>query len=189
MDKKLFRKEVKQFLQKTLEPKNIYNQHSAAIAEQVYRDKDWNSALCIGITLSNFPEADTYEVIKRAWKDGKKVAVPKCYPEKRVLEFHELLSFDQLETVYYGLKEPIISETRRVPCNEMDLLFVPGLAFSPNGYRLGYGGGYYDRFLAAYKGKTLSLAFDAQILPEIPVESHDIPVSKIITPSEVIRCV
>ncbi|WP_257968012.1 5-formyltetrahydrofolate cyclo-ligase [Peribacillus deserti] len=189
MDKKQVRKDVKQVLQKALQPKDSYIQNSAMIAEQLYIDKDWNSAACIGITLSNFPEADTYEVIEQAWRERKKVAVPKCHPENKKLEFRELLSFDQLETVYFGLREPIQAQTKLVQSNEIDLLFVPGLAFRLDGFRLGYGGGYYDRFLSKYTGKTISLAFDSQILSGIPVESHDMPVSKIITPSRVIHCV
>lgn len=71
---------------------------------------------------------------------------------------------------------------------DIDLLLVPGLAFMNNGYRLGFGGGYYDRFLKLYKKQTASLAFSSQIVSQLPVESHDIPVQKIITEERIIEC-
>ena len=70
--------------------------------------------------------------------------------------------------------------------SQIDLLIVPGLAYTQAGYRLGFGGGYYDRFLRDYDGKTISLAFNCQMIPQIDLEEHDLPVSKIITNTEVI---
>jgi len=66
-------------------------------------------------------------------------------------------------------------------------LIVPGLVFNEKGYRIGFGGGFYDRFLADYHGKTVSLAFDFQVMKEIPTESFDLPVQIIITNERVIR--
>ena len=68
-------------------------------------------------------------------------------------------------------------------------MFVPGLCFMKNGYRLGYGGGYYDRYLQNYKGMTVSLAFSDQVVDSLPVESFDIPVEKIVLNNQVIECV
>ena len=137
-------------------------------------------------TISKTPEVDTFQIIRKAWEQGKRIAVPKCEPKSRALEFRELKRFSQLETVYFGLYEPIVSETKSVDHEEIDLVVVPGLAYSKNGYRLGFGGGYYDRFLANYQGNTLSLAFQKQLVAELPVENHDLAVEKIITEAEVI---
>nr|WP_197414446.1 5-formyltetrahydrofolate cyclo-ligase [Bacillus sp. FJAT-29937] len=185
-DKKKLRKEIMEKLSMINKPQ--YEQFSYQIANQLYQDIYWQEAETVGITISKQPEVDTYQIIRKAWEEGKRLVVPKCLPKTRELVFRTLHRFDQLESVYYGLLEPIEAETDEVSPNEIDLIIVPGLAFTENGYRLGFGGGYYDRFLTKYNGHTLSLAFHDQIVANLPVEAHDIPVSKIITDEEV-KCV
>lgn len=94
--------------------------------------------------------------------------------------FRQITNFDQLETVYMSLREPIPALTVETEANEIDLLFVPGVAYTRRGERIGYGGGYYDRYLLQYEGKTLSLAFDFQIVSYIPIESFDQNVQKLL---------
>lgn len=180
------RNELKALLRTMTE--SDYRMYSRAIATQLYQLGEWEQANLIGITISNSPEVDTREIIGQAWKQGKQVTVPKCFPADKSIQFRKIASFDELEKVYYGLWEPIVTETEEVSVNEIDLLLVPGLAFTESGYRLGFGGGYYDRFLPYYKGPTLSLAFKDQILAELPVETHGIPVAKLITPEKVFDC-
>ena len=133
----------------------LYIKQSELIADFLYKDDLWNKAKTIGITISRPPEVDTYPIIRKAWEEGKRVVVPKCIPKERSLDFRALENFEQLESVYYGLLEPIESQTTKVDPKDIDLLFVPGLAYSSDGYRMGFGGGYYDRFLTDYKGSTL----------------------------------
>ena len=87
----------------------------------------------------------------------------------------------QLETVYMNLREPIPALTEEVNADEIDLQIVPGVAYTERGERIGYGGGYYDRYLMHYKGKTLSLAYSFQMVDHIPIEPFDKNVEKIIT--------
>ncbi|MBT2677501.1 5-formyltetrahydrofolate cyclo-ligase [Bacillus sp. ISL-35] len=176
--KKILRKSIKEKLSELNLPE--YEDQSYQIAQQLYRSDEWISATTIAITVSKAPEVDTFQIIRKGWEQGKRIVVPKCEPKSRGLDFRELKRFSQLETVFYGLLEPIVSETDSVGRGEIDLVVVPGLAFSHSGYRLGFGGGYYDRFLADFQGMTVSLAFKDQLVGEIPVESHDIPVQKII---------
>lgn len=164
----------------------VYEDLSFRVAQQLFQDDNWMEASTIAITVSKAPEVDTFQVIRKGWEQGKRMVVPKCEPKSRQLNFRELKRFSELETVYYGLLEPIVSETESVNPDEIDLVVVPGLAFSKDGYRLGFGGGYYDRFLANYRGNTVSLAFKDQIVPDVPVESHDIPVRKIVSSEGVI---
>jgi 5-formyltetrahydrofolate cyclo-ligase len=179
IEKKVLRKEIKEILLSI--PKPSYEHCSYIIAQTLYKDPLWLSAHTIGITISNPPEVDTYQIIRKAWDEGKRIVIPKCLPKERKMNFHLLDRFDQLETVYSGLLEPIESETERVAPKEIDLIIVPGLGFDTDGFRLGVGGGYYDRFLQTFKGSTLSLAFQEQMIYNIPKEAHDIPVAKIIT--------
>lgn len=182
-DKKELRKQLAERLSKITKPQ--YEHFSYQIAKKLYQDENWLGAKTIGLTISRQPEVDTYQIIRRAWEEGKQVVVPKCIPKNREMLFRTLSRFDQLESVYYGLLEPIESETTEVSPSNIDLLIVPGLAFTENGYRLGFGGGYYDRFLTTYNGHTLSLAFGQQIVSQLPVEGHDIPVEKLITNEKV----
>ncbi|CAM3996816.1 5-formyltetrahydrofolate cyclo-ligase [Mesobacillus thioparans] len=183
--KKTLRKYIMEKLSELKLPE--YEDQSYQIAQQLYRSDEWISAETVAVTVSKAPEVDTLQIIRMGWEQGKRMVIPKCEPKSKRLDFRELKRFSQLETVYYGLLEPIVNETASVGGDEIDLVVVPGLAFSDSGFRLGFGGGYYDRFLADYHGNTVSLAFKDQLVNEIPVESHDIPVQKIIHSEGVIK--
>ena len=185
IEKNSLRQQMKDRLSKLSKP--LYQDYSYKIAKRLFEDDDWINAKTIGITISKQPEVDTYQIIQKAWELGKQVAVPKCLPEEKKLSFRIITEFSQLESVFYGLLEPIVDVTTAVVPEQIDLLIVPGLVYIKDGYRLGFGGGYYDRFLQSYKGITLSLAFDCQVASSIPIEKHDKPVSKIITNGEVIQ--
>ncbi|WML47514.1 5-formyltetrahydrofolate cyclo-ligase [Neobacillus sp. PS3-34] len=179
------RKEIKDTLRKI--PKPLYEHYSWKIATQLFEESSWKNANVIGLTISNPPEVDTYQIIRKAWEQKKQIVIPKCHPKERTMTFRTLTRFSQLESVYSGLLEPIEEETAAVVPEQIDLLIVPGLAFNKNGFRLGVGGGYYDRYLVHFTGATVSLAFTSQILDHVPVESHDRPVSNIITDEGIIK--
>lgn len=181
-NKRKIRQEMKRRLSSmsTLE----HAQFSREIAQKVFELKEWRQAKTIGITIAVHPEPETKFIIEQAWLEGKRVAVPKCIPSSKALDFRYITSFSELETVYFGLKEPVLT-TELASKEDLSLLIVPGLAFTRKGYRLGFGGGYYDRFLTDYKGNLFSLAFELQLMEYLPIEDHDIPVSKIITPNHV----
>lgn len=184
-DKNIIRQRMKETLSKLSKP--TYEDFSYKIAQRLFEEEYWKQAIVVGITISKPPEVDTYQIIRKAWELGKQVVVPKCYPKEKKLSFRMLTEFSQLESVYYGLLEPIEEQTKEVLPENIDLLIVPGLAFTSEGFRLGFGGGYYDRFLPDFLGDTLSLCFHSQVISHFPIEEHDIPVSKIITNNEVIK--
>lgn len=165
-----------------------YNDWSNKIKNKLHSLHDWKQAHMIGITISRGKEVYTRSIIEKGWEEGKKIVVPKCNPAQKEMTFRIIDAFDQLENIYYNLEEPKEAITEPVSANEIDLLIVPGLAFDVKGYRLGFGGGYYDRFLKTYKGNTAALAFQLQVVSEIPTEIHDMPVHKIITNNQVILC-
>lgn len=184
-DKNIIRNQMKETLSNLSRP--IYEDYSYKIASRLYDEEEWKMAQVIGITVSKPPEVDTYQIIRKAWESGKRIVVPKCLPKEKRLSFRTLSEFSQLESVYYGLFEPIVEKTNEVESTAIDLLIVPGLAYTREGFRIGFGGGYYDRYLTDFSGKTLSLAFNEQLVPSFDVEEHDIPVSKIITNQAVIQ--
>jgi 5-formyltetrahydrofolate cyclo-ligase len=186
-EKKIIRSQMKETLSMLSKP--LYEDYSYQVAGNLFQEPNWKAAKVIGITISKQPEVDTYQIIRKAWETGKQVVVPKCIPTEKALIFRTLTRFAQLESVFYGLLEPIEAETTAVKQSEIDLLIVPGLAYTSEGFRVGFGGGYYDRYLNQYQGNTVALAFQCQVVPSIPVEAHDIPVSKIITEHEVIKTI
>lgn len=185
-EKKELRKLVKQKLSH-LDKEQIFS-YTDLIAETLFQQRKWIEAEVIGITVSRGNEVETRGIIERAWKDGKKIAIPKCFPENKNMIFYIFTDYSQLEEVYFGLKEPKINETVAVNHNEIHLLIVPGVVFTEKGYRIGYGGGYYDRYLSSFKGATISLLFECQFNQDIPIEKHDIPVQQLITEQRTILC-
>ncbi|QKY69460.1 5-formyltetrahydrofolate cyclo-ligase [Lentibacillus sp. CBA3610] len=154
-----------------------------SLTEHLVTSDIWKQSEVIGITVSHGMEWNTRSIIEKAWQEGKTVCVPKCWPRERQLDFRIIDYFNQLESVYYNLWEPKPDETGKVMKNIIELLVVPGLLFDKNGYRIGFGGGYYDRFLIDFPNLKLSLAANRQIAEELPVEPFDIPVDEIITES------
>ncbi|WP_138415783.1 5-formyltetrahydrofolate cyclo-ligase [Aquibacillus sediminis] len=151
------------------------------LSSQLFATEAWKEADVIGITISQKHEWNTKNIIEKAWSMNKVICVPKCYPKESKLEFYQLDSFDQLESVYFNLFEPIPEQERRIDKNQVDLMIVPGLVFDPSGFRIGYGGGYYDRYLADFGGTTLSLASTMQIIDTVPADDYDISVDHVLT--------
>ena len=115
-------------------------------------------------------EIDTYALCRRAWQDGKTIIVPKCVPHTRKMEWYRIDSFDQLEWGSYGVMEPITEHVSAVSPygSGTSLAIVPGLVFDMRGYRLGYGGGFYDVFLASFDGISIGLTRSMQRITKIP---------------------
>lgn len=184
--KKILRNAMKERL--TSIDEVTYNNYSMLIEEQFLQQVVDSDASTIGITISSFPEVDTWGIIKQLWRMKKNVVVPKCTPLDRSMTFYQIQNFDQLERVYMHLLEPNPLISKAITPKEIDILVVPGIVYSEKGFRIGYGGGYYDRFLVNYKGDTLSLAFDMQVVKYVEYDVLDLPVDKIITPNEIILC-
>ena len=118
-------------------------------------------------------EIRTVPILRQALQDGKKVAVPKVYGD--TMRFIWLQELTRVEKSDYGIPEPIDDEP--VADDPNALVLMPGLAFDKNGNRMGYGGGYYDKFLAQEpEHPTVALCYDFQMVERIPVEEYDIPV-------------
>ena len=128
-------------------------------------------------TYLSFPhEVDTSILIDAAQTDGKQVVIPKTYPKGRM----EFVAYDpqKLKQTSFGLLEPE-DGIQAIDKSEIDLIHVPGVAFQKDGYRLGYGGGYYDRYLADYDGATVSTIYTCQEVDFLPA-SHDISVKEVL---------
>ena len=148
-----------------------------ALTERFLKHPFYQEAKVIATYLSFPHEFQTQELIKRMLKDGKKVLIPKTYPKGRM----EFVVYDpkQLAKTSFGLLEPQ-GDLEVVEPSQIDLIHVPGLAFTTEGYRIGYGGGYYDRYLEHFAGHTMSTIYPCQV-QEFNLENHDIPVQEVLT--------
>ena len=160
---------------------------SGEIVDRLMRIEEIRNASTLMAFLSFGSEVDLDELIRWGWREEKQVVVPFCRPESREMTACRIDGFDELETGHYGIREPKEGLLRPVEGGEIEAILVPAVAFDRRGYRVGYGGGYYDRFLpAAPQAAKIGVAFSSQIIEKIPVDAHDLPVDMIVTESEVI---
>lgn len=153
---------------------------TAQLISQLLQLPSWQQATVIATTLSQTFELDTTGIIAAAWAAGKQVVVPQTLP-KRQMQMRELTPATQLERTKFGVVEPITGVI--VPPTMIDLIVVPGVAFTKTGARLGFGGGYYDRYLAAYSGATVALALPWQVQSTgaWPTEKFDVKIQTVLT--------
>lgn len=146
------------------------------LTERFLQHPFYQKAKTIATYLSFPHEFQTQELIEQALKDGKKVLIPKTYPKGRMefVVYHP----QQLVKTSFGLLEPQ-GDLEVVEPSQIDLIHVPGLAFTTEGYRIGYGGGYYDRYLEHFAGHALSTVYPCQV-QEFNSENHDIPVQEVL---------
>ena len=179
--KEELRKEI-QGLRRRLPPLLI-SQKSGIIAKRLMGTELWRGAEKVFLYVSMPTEVQTFDLIAAALSEGKRVAVPKVTGEDLV--FHTITSFDDLDRGYRGILEPV-KEWETEPAGA--LLVLPGTAFDEKGNRLGYGRGFYDRYLACHPDcPSAALSFDFAVYPEIPAEESDRRVGMIITEKRMIE--
>ena len=175
MDKTELRREIR--ARKRAMTEVEIEERSARLAQLFFASGAYQNAKTIYGYLPYNQEVRTVPMLERALKDGKKVAVPKVYGEE--MKFLYLDDLNAVAKGYAGIPEPIADEP--VAQDETALVLMPGLAFDPQGHRIGYGGGFYDKFLAAEpRHPTLALCYEFQMLPKLDVEDHDIPVDTVL---------
>ncbi len=133
-------------------------------------------------------EVDTKRIIEYLWEQGIEVAVPISDPDTKQLSLSLLRSFDDLTVGHYGVMEPVAAAIEPVDPKTIDIVVVPGVAFDRTGNRIGYGAGYYDRFLSQIpKVTTVAVAYAEQVLPQIPADAYDQKIELIVTDRELIN--
>lgn len=177
--KKLLRKVMLQ-KRKELSDSEIAVKNSA-ITEKLLELEKVQSAELILPFVSARGEVGTREFISKCLEAGKTVAVPRCIDGSN-MEFCVIHTFDDLEKGMYGIDEPKQHcEIIKAENAQNSVLIVPALCFNPDGYRLGYGKGYYDRFISRYKGYTVGVCYSEFMTDDIPVDEYDRCVDIVIT--------
>lgn len=146
----------------------------------------YREAELILIYVSTEIEVDTIYIIETALKDGKRVAVPKCIDGTREMDFYLIDSLSCLESGAFSVLEPIPEKCEKLTDFSTGVCIVPALMFDKSGYRLGFGKGYYDRFLAKFSGQTLGMCYNACVKDKLPHGKYDKRVDKLVTQSGII---
>lgn len=173
------------------------------IAGKVLMTPEWGSAKVVLTYLSFGSEVETRRLISLAWSARKTVAIPWCVPHTRSMRWFRVAppdldghsGLDELVRSPFGVDEPVPDDSNEIdPNEERAIALVPALTFDTRGYRLGYGGGFYDTFLSTFTGRSVGLCRKAQLCREVGglealgvISGHDLPVDVVVTESSIMR--
>ena len=178
MEKKEVRQKVLGQLHQLRGKPELKKEQEDILYQQLFQSHLWQRAQTIGITLSTSLELDTSPIIKKAWKQKKQVAVPKVLSKKE-MTFIKINVGTKYEESSFGIREPLTNDI--INKEGLDMLIVPGVAFRLDGYRVGFGGGFYDRYLVDYPGETCSLVLPEQLGFQWETMDYDVPVTTLFT--------
>ncbi|MEG1849529.1 MAG: 5-formyltetrahydrofolate cyclo-ligase [Oscillospiraceae bacterium] len=147
----------------------------------------YRGAKIILIYVSTPIEVDTQRIIEAALREGKQVAVPRCVPNSREMEFYRIESLAELSPGTFGVAEPQADPQRLLTDWRESFCVIPALGCDRRGFRLGYGGGYYDRFLNRYSGEKAVILYHNCLLGMLWHGRYDVPVDQIVTEHGVLR--
>lgn len=186
MAKSEMRKHLRQILADM--PAEVRHAKSQAACQLLLNTSEFAAARVVMLYLSMPQELDTATLALRCWQEGKTVVVPKVsWDQRRMLPVEISSLTSDITTTGPGVREPL--EGNPIPLDLIDLVIVPGLGFSRDGYRIGRGMGFYDRFLsqADFHGLAVGLCFDEQLVDALPIQAHDVPLSFLITDQTIHR--
>jgi 5-formyltetrahydrofolate cyclo-ligase len=164
---------------------------SARVSDNLWSLSEFAAARTVLFFISFRSEVNTVPMIARSIADGKVTCLPSTETESRTMIASQVLDMDKdLRLGNYDIPEPKPEAIRPVPAESIEVVIMPGVAFDERGGRLGYGGGYYDRFLEKCRPscRLIALAFELQIVDEVPRAEHDRLIHDIVTEDRIIRC-
>jgi 5-formyltetrahydrofolate cyclo-ligase len=175
------RKEIKEIREKLNEEER--KELSRKVAENLKKLKEFQRAKTVMLYYPIKGEVDLTPLFEEIIKSGKKLLLPKVVGEN-ILPI-EIEDFACIGEGCFNIPEPIGGKIYKP--EKVDFVVVPGVAFDKRGCRLGFGKGFYDRFLPRVKGFKVGVAYDFQVKEEIPCEEHDIPLDAVVTPTKIYR--
>ncbi len=155
----------------------VRDKYDAALWAHLTSSEMYNGAQNCMTYLAFGWEINTWQLVRQMWQDGKNVYVPVTKPG-RLLSPTLFTPDTKLIQAPFGMQEP--QDSPEIDPAQLDLIIVPGLAFCPEGYRIGFGGGYYDRFLTRTGGVTVGVCY-SQFVRELPKDPWDVPVQHLLT--------
>lgn len=181
MNKKALRKEMKE--KRKLIGKEKRAELSKQVVARLEASEDYKAAKNIFAFVSFGTEIFTHDFIKNSISAGKNIYIPFINEEENIMYASKLDSFDDLEIGFYNILAQAPDKINIGDPKNLDLIVVPGLIFGENFYRIGYGGGYYDKFLSqeGVKAKKIGICFDFQVVDRVESEPHDVSLDEILT--------
>ena len=164
-------------------PREIQDAYDETIARRVAALWQYKRCRMLLTYVSTSIEVDTRALILTALEEGKRVAVPRCVPGTRDMEFYYIRGLEELEPGTFGVLEPVPGRSVRMTDFSSGLCLVPALCYDWKGYRLGYGKGYYDRFLARFGGRMIGICYHECVRRRLPHGRYDRPVELLVTDS------
>ncbi len=162
-------------------PKALKAELDQRLTERFLGLDEYQSCDTLFAFVSSDIECDTSKIIKNALETNRRVAVPRCLKQRGEMEFYFINSADDLEEGMYGILEPIPSKCERAEDFSRGLCLVPGLGFDLEGYRIGFGKGYYDRFLQRFGGTTVGICYNKCTQSKLPNGAYDKTVDILVT--------
>ncbi len=150
----------------------------------LWQYREAKTVLCY---VSTDIEVDTFELLRRALDEGKTVAVPRCIDGTREMDFYGITDFSQLSSGAFGVLEPDPARCEKLFDLSSGLCIIPALAYDRSGYRLGYGKGYYDRFLSRFSGETVGLVYASCLYERLPHGKFDRCAERVVTENQVLN--
>lgn len=155
--------------------------YDAKILDRILALREFQACKTV-LTYVSLPiEVDTKDLIAQSWAMGKRVVVPRCVENSRKMQFYYIDSFDQLKSQSFGVLEPIPEQCELFEDDRDSICIVPALAYDKRGFRLGYGAGYYDRFLSHYHGAKIGIVYTKNLKKRLYSGRYDVPVDLIVT--------
>lgn len=186
LDKQSIRKYIKQ--ERASLSKEQVSYYSNQISHHIFKLEEFKLCKTLFLYSSIGNEVETRQIAEDALKNNKKIAYPKTNLKTKEMEFYYVDQLNQLtrgKVGSFSLLEPQDNQSNKVTPNQDTLIIVPGLAFDQHMYRIGYGGGFYDKYLQNYPSAvTVGICYDFQIIDNVLPENHDIPLQHIITPTK-----
>jgi 5-formyltetrahydrofolate cyclo-ligase len=192
MEEKMIKKKIVRdgilLLRKKMTKEEV-QQKSQAILEQLIQLKEYKDSSCVSIYLSFANEVDTFMIINKMKSHGKKIVIP--YTDASRVELIPVYLEDpskDLTMSAFGYPEPIFERAVKAQIEDIDLVIVPGVAFDVTKNRIGFGKGYYDKYLSKMRPevKKIAVAYDYQVLESIPSEDHDVKMDYVMTESRIV---
>lgn len=162
------------------------NEKDDSIISRLIEMDEFKSANLIMLYMALDGEINVDSLVDYAHLKGKDVAVPYCVDNNGNMEFYYINNLDELKIGSFGVREPNIDLAKKVTCYDNSVIIVPAIAFDELGYRLGYGKGYYDRFLQNYPFISIGLCYNSFVQKQLPINEYDMRVDYIITDTRLI---